>query len=88
MDAIYHRTHLGDSLLHALQQLCVAGELEGAEARRIITDFNQVLKKIRKYVVLVLQFGDKPLGIKDVRRLTRYQVPGIKQHKTRAGKGV
>ena len=46
MDAIYHRTHLGDSLLHALQKLCVAGELEGAEARRIITDFNEVRGKI------------------------------------------
>lgn len=48
MDAIYHRTHLGDSLLHALQHLCVAGELEGAEARRIIADFNEVrLQKLR-----------------------------------------
>lgn len=42
MDAIYHRTHLGDALLHALQALCVAGELEEAEARRILADFNEV----------------------------------------------
>lgn len=42
MDAIYHRTHLGDALLHALQKLCVAGELEGAEARRILADFDEV----------------------------------------------
>lgn len=41
-DAIYHRTRLGDSLLHVLQKLCIAGELEGAEARRIIADFNEV----------------------------------------------
>lgn len=42
MDGIYQRTHLGGSLLHALQKLCVAGQLEGAEARDIITDFNEV----------------------------------------------
>lgn len=42
MDAIYHRTHLGDALLHALQAMCVAGELDGAEARRILADFNEV----------------------------------------------
>lgn len=42
MDAIYHRTHLGDALLHALQKLCVSGELEGAEARRILADFDEV----------------------------------------------
>ncbi|CAN0403797.1 unnamed protein product, partial [Ectocarpus fasciculatus] len=43
MDAIYHRTHLGDALLHALQKLCVSGELEGAEARRILADFDEVM---------------------------------------------
>lgn len=43
MDAIYHRTHLGDALLHALQKLCVEGELEGAEARMILADFNEVI---------------------------------------------
>lgn len=42
MDAIYHRTHLGDALLHTLQKLCVAGELEGAEGRRILADFDEV----------------------------------------------
>ncbi|CAN0310055.1 unnamed protein product, partial [Ascophyllum nodosum] len=42
-DAIYHRTRLGDSLLHALQKICVAGELDGAEARRIIADFNEIM---------------------------------------------
>lgn len=45
MDAIYHRTHLGDALLHALQKLCVAGELEGAEARRILADFDEVRRE-------------------------------------------
>lgn len=59
MDAIYHRTHLGDSLLHALQKLCVAGELEGAEARRIITDFNEVRTLLIRYP----RFGDKTFGI-------------------------
>lgn len=42
MDAIYHRTHLGDALLHSLQKLCVGGELEGGEARMILADFNEV----------------------------------------------
>ncbi|CAM9898044.1 unnamed protein product, partial [Scytosiphon promiscuus] len=45
MDAIYHRTHLGDALLHTLQKLCVAGELEGAEARRILADFDEVMSE-------------------------------------------
>lgn len=44
-DAIYHRTRLGDSLLHVLQKFCIAGELEGAEARRIIADFNEVSER-------------------------------------------
>lgn len=47
MDAIYHRTHLGDALLHALQKLCVEGELEGAEARMILADFNEVQERVR-----------------------------------------
>lgn len=65
MDAIYHRTHLGDSLLHALQHLCVAGELEGAEARRIIADFNEVpgtlFSEIRyEYLVQIIDTCSSP----------------------------
>lgn len=42
MDRIYQRTRLGDSLLRTLETLCQEGTVDGAEARRIVGDFDEV----------------------------------------------
>lgn len=74
MDAIYHRTHLGDALLHALQKLCVEGELEGAEARMILADFNEVIidccphtDKRERHGVVPVSYIRTRIGLRNLR---------------------